>query len=189
MKDSLHVLGRLGFLVALFITFDVAAAAQFRPPPPVPVPRSTTADKSRPDEGDQGPTTLEEELRAKRAIKYAEKEHQEYLSRAREISELGQGLVSAYKEKQVLGSSDLKKLEKLEKLTKKIRNEVGASDDGFVLEHKPGTLAEAVESVGKVSTSLNEKVLKTPRRVVSAALIEEANVLLELVRVLRDFTR
>ncbi len=83
----------------------------------------------------------------------------------------------------------MKKLEKLEKLTKKIRSEAGASEDEVVLEEKPGDLAAAVESVAKVSSSLSERVLKTPRRVVSTSIIEEANVLLELIRIVRTFAR
>ncbi|MDQ3474704.1 MAG: hypothetical protein M3447_13315, partial [Acidobacteriota bacterium] len=91
------------------------------------------------------------------------------------------------KQNRSLGSADLKKLEKLEKITKKIRSEAGASEDDFELEEKPNDLAEAVNFVAKVSTSLSEKVLKTPRRVVSAAIIEESNVLLELIRIVRTY--
>ena len=58
-----------------------------------------------------------------------------------------------------------------------------------MLEEKPANLADAVESVEKVSSSLGEKVLKTPRQVVSATIIEEANVLLELIRIVRNFAR
>ncbi len=36
---------------------------------------------------------------------------------------------------------------------------------------------------------LSEKVMKTPRQVVSTAIIEEANVLLELIRIVRNFAR
>src|SRR6185503_8843783 len=133
------------------------------------------------------PTALDDEMRAKRAIKYAEKEHQENLSRAREASELGSSLAAAFKQNNCLGSKDFKTLEKLEKIAKKIRTEAGASDDDFELEKKPQDLATAVDSVAKVSASLSDKVIKTPRQVVSAAIIEESNVLLELIRIVRTF--
>jgi hypothetical protein len=148
-----------------------------------------TADKSRPDSDEQAPTSLDYEMSAKRAIKYAEKEHQENLSRAREASELGAAIASAFKEKQALTANELKKLERLEKTTKKIRSEYGGSEDDFALEEKPENLAEAVEWVGKVSSSLNDKIVKTPRRVVSAAIIEDANVLLELIKFVQKFPR
>jgi hypothetical protein len=172
-------------LTAIVLLAQLSLKAQVvRPPTP---PTSMTADKSRPDSDDQAPTDLDYEMRAKRAIKYAEKEHQENLTRAREASELGNAVATAFKQNKSLGSADLKKLEKLEKITKKIRNEAGASDDEFELECKPHDLAEAIDSMAKVSTSLSEKIIKTPRRVVSAAIIEESNVLLELIRIVRTF--
>ena len=168
----------------LFLAHATLNAQTVRPPT---APTSMTADKSRPDSEEQAPTPLDYEMRAKRAIKYAEKEHQENLSRAREASELGSSLAAAYKQKNSLGSKDLKTLEKLEKITKKIRTEAGGSDDDFELEDKPGDLLTAVDSVAKVSASLSDKVIKTPRRVVSTAIIEESNVLLELIRIVRTF--
>jgi hypothetical protein len=172
-------------LAALVLSAQQLLHAQvLRPPKP---PTTMTADKSRPDSDEQAPTALDYELRAKREIKYAEKEHQENLTRAREASELGNALAAAFKENRSLGAADLKKLEKLEKITKKIRNEAGASDDEFELERKPQDLAEAVDGVAKVSTSLSQKVLKTPRRVVSTSIIEDSNVLLELIRIVRTY--
>lgn len=172
-------------LAGLTLFAQVSLEAQVvRPPTP---PSTITADKSRPDSGEQAPTALDDEMRAKREIRYAEKEHQENLTRAREASQLGNALAAAFKQNQSLGSTDLKKLEKLEKITKKIRSEAGASDDDFELEEKPSDLADAVNCVAKVSTSLSERVLKTPRRVVSASIIEESNVLLELIRLVRTY--
>lgn len=172
-------------LAGLALIAELSLDAQVvRPPKP---PTTMTADKSRPDSDEQAPTALDYEMRAKREIKYAEKEHRENLTRAREASELGNALAAAFKENQSLGSDEIKKLEKLEKITKKIRSEAGASDDDFELEQKPGDLAEAVDCVAKVSNSLSEKVLKTPRRVVSASIIEESNVLLELIRIVRTY--
>lgn len=187
MQKAIQFSARLLFLTFLLLTFSISLKAQtVRPPTPPP---SITAEKSGPDSDEQAPTALDYELRAKRAIKYAEKEHQENLTRARDASELGRELAASFKRKQFLNSDDLKKLDKLEKLTKKIRTEAGASDDEFVLEQKPQNLAEAVESVAKLSSSLSERVAKTPRQVVSAAIIEEANVLLELIRIVRHFAR
>ncbi len=172
-------------LAALALIAQLSLHAQVVRPPTAPT--SITADKSRPDADEQVPTALDVEMRAKREIKYAEKEHKENLSRAREASELGNAVAAAFKQNQSLGSADLKKLEKLEKITKKIRNEAGASDDDFELEEKPNDLADAVNCLAKVSSSLSEKVLKTPRRVVSTSIIEESNVLLELIRLVRTY--
>lgn len=187
MQHSIQMTFRLLVIVGLLVVYQHTMSAQtVRPPTPPP---SITAEKGTPGSEEQAPTSLDYEMRAKRAIRYAEKEHQDNLTRAKEASQLGSQLNAAFKSQQALNSSDLKKLEKLEKLTKKIRTDAGASDDDFVLERKPENLAAAVESVEKVSCSLSENVLKTPRQVVSATIIEEANVLLELIRIVRNFTR
>jgi hypothetical protein len=186
MDRSIHFAARSLAVAFVVLVAEAALVAQAVRRPPTP-PTSISADKSRPDSEEQAPTALDDEMRAKRAIRYAEKEHQENLSRAREASELGSSLAAAFKQNNCLGSKDFKTLEKLEKITKKIRTEAGASNDDFELEKKPEDLAAAVDRVAKVSASLSDKVIKTPRQVVSAAIIEESNVLLELIRIVRTF--
>ena len=149
---------------------------------------SITADKSSPDSPDQR-NSMAEEMRIKREIKSAEKDHQQNLDRAKEASDLGQALVSAFKKNNSLDREDIKKLEKLEKLAKRIRSEAGGSEDEVSLEKKPGDLEEAMNCVSKVSASLNEKVQETPRQVVSTTIIDKANVLLELIRIVRTFSQ
>src|SRR5215211_4288007 len=59
-------------------------------PSPTPPPRPVEGGFKNPD--DTPLTTFEEEIRAKREIKIAEKEHEENLKRAREIAEIGKEL-------------------------------------------------------------------------------------------------
>lgn len=132
---------------------------------------------------------MAEELRIKREIKSAEKDHEENLERAREVSDLGRELVVAFKKNNSLDRDDIKKLDKLEKLAKRIRSEAGGSEYEVRIEKKPGDLVQAMDCVAKVSASLNEKVQETPRQVVSATIIDKANVLLELIRIVRTFCR
>jgi hypothetical protein len=132
---------------------------------------------------------MAEEMRVKREIRYAEREHQQNLDRAQELSELGKDLAVSFKKKQSLDRDDLKKLERLEKLANKIRNEAGGSEDEQPVEKKPDNLAETIDCIAKISASLNENVQQTPRRVVSTATINKANVLLELIRIARGFFR
>ena len=131
-------------------------------------------------------TEMEEEMKAKRAIKYAEKEYQENLDRARDLSVLGAAIVTSYKEKQALNQEDIKKLEKVEKLAKGIRRAAGGSEDDTEMEKPPTNLSAAIKMLGDLSHSLKEKVEKTPKHVISAAVIDEANVLLELIRIVRN---
>src|SRR5688572_8244664 len=63
-------------------------------------------------QSDEAPlTTFEEELRAKQAIKLAEKEHEENLDRAREIGEIGKSLHAGLKNNTSVDREFLKKIE------------------------------------------------------------------------------
>ncbi|HEV7747709.1 MAG TPA: hypothetical protein VGO56_22105 [Pyrinomonadaceae bacterium] len=145
----------------------------------------TEPDGSKKGDREEPLTVVEEEMKAKRAIKEADKEYQENLERARDLSSLGVSIVASFKQKQTLDREDIKKLEKFEKLAKGIRNAAGGSDDKVTLDKSPKDLAAAMDMLSDLSQSLKEKVEKTPKRVISAAVIDEANVLLELIRLVR----
>lgn len=130
---------------------------------------------------------IEEEFRIKRFIKLAQKQHQENINRAQELSSLGAQIGAAFKEKNQLDREDFKKIDKLEKLAKSIRSAAGGSDDANEANNAPN-LSVAVSEMTKLTSSLKEEVEKTPRRVVSAAVIDHANVLLELIRRIRDLS-
>ena len=128
-------------------------------------------------------------MRAKRLIKIAEKEHQDNINRAREISQLGKQLQETLKTRGALDREDSKKLERIEKLTRKIRGEAGGGDDEVKLENRPIDLTSTLTRVAEVTECLSKNVQNTPRQVVSAAVIDNANVLLELIKIMRTFSR
>jgi hypothetical protein len=178
MIGSVRVLVILGIVVT-FLT-------------PVTAQRNPLNQKQTSIDGDKGGddpprpfAELEEEMRAKRAIKFAEKEYQENLDRARDLSQLGTSIVASFKQKKELDREDVRKLEKVEKLAKGIRSAAGGSEDDVEMDKPPRDLASAVSMLGELSKSLKEKVEKTPKHVISAAVIDEANVLLELIRIVR----
>ncbi|HEV2829742.1 MAG TPA: hypothetical protein VGW76_19235 [Pyrinomonadaceae bacterium] len=129
--------------------------------------------------------TMEAEMLAKRAIKEEEKQYRENLERARDLCALGTTIVSSFKKKNWLDEGDLKKLEKVEKLAKGIRRAAGGSEDEVEMENPPRDIASAMEMLETLSQSLKANVEKTPKHVISAAVIDKANVLLELIRILR----
>lgn len=131
--------------------------------------------------------SIEEDMRARRAIRFAEEAHQHHVERAEEVSRLASELEASFKQSGSLSSEDTKTLSRLEKLTKKIREEAGGSEDEEV-EPRPPDLSSAIAKVAEVSKALNERVQNTPRQVVSTAVIDDANVLLELLRVVRDLS-
>ncbi|HZJ45124.1 MAG TPA: hypothetical protein VFD63_15225 [Pyrinomonadaceae bacterium] len=159
-----------------------------RPTPTPPrVPDGMSADKSAISDDPRPMTTFEEELKAKRAIKLAEKEHEENLKRAREISDIAKQLQASFKSKSMLDRDDSKRLDRLEKLTKKIRGEAGGESEEVEIINRPTDTEKAVTQIAEKAASLSENVQKTPRQVVSASVIGSANVLLELIRMARSF--
>ena len=127
----------------------------------------------------------ESEMHARLTLKAEKKQYDENVARAREASELATQLVDAYEAKKVFNSDDGKKLERLEKLTKRIRNEAGGSETEPDMKDIPGVLEAAVKQVAELADDLRKLVEKTPRHVVSASVINEANKLLGLIQHVR----
>ena len=152
-------------------------------PPPQPVDGRVKPDDERPL------TTFEEEIRAKREIKLAEKYHKENLDRAKEIDQLGKELLEGLKGKSSLDRVSQKKIERLEKLTKKVRDEAGGENEEIEIADRPTDISGAATQIQKASETLSKNVINTPRQVVSATVIGNANVLLELIKLLRGFDR
>jgi hypothetical protein len=167
-------------IVSLIAASYSTGSAQLRPP----ATPSISADRNSNDEP-QTYASMEEEMRAKREIEAAEKAHKENLTRARKLAFLGAAVLSDFKEKHFLDRDGIKDLEKAEKLAKSIRDAAGGCDDKVQLENRPADLSAALSMISEVADSLKKKVEKTPKRVVSAAVIDDANVLLELIRIAR----
>ena len=182
--DRMRAVSILIFVVLFGGSVAVAQIAPstrpIAPPPPRPVEGSM-----RPS--DRPLTTFEEEMRATRAIKMAEKEHRDNLKRAKEIEQIGKELHQTLKDKSVIDRNSLKKVERLEKLTRKIRSEAGGDDEDVIIDNKPIDLCGAVTQIAETSESLSKNVQDTPRQVVSASVIGKANVLLELLKMVRGF--
>lgn len=158
-------------------------------PPPSPPPTPIDGTVKSQDKNEAPLTTFEEELRMKRAIKLAEKDHQENLERAREIAQIAKQLKENVKDDSSLDRNSVKKIERLEKLTKKIRGEAGGEDEEVEIVNRPTDVCSAVKQIAEASESLSKDVQNTPRQVVSASVIGNANVLLELIKILRSFVR
>ena len=180
-------------LLTLFFIFFAVGFAHAQTPPnrptPTPPPRPVDDIRKSSDDDERPLTTFEEEMRAKRAIKLAEKDHQENLKRANELLQLGKELHETLKGKTTIDRVSMKKIERLEKLTKKIRGEAGGEDEEVNIVDRPTDISSAVAKIAEASESLSKNVQNTPRQVVSASVIGNANVLLELIKMLRGFVR
>jgi hypothetical protein len=180
-----HVPAVLIFVILFCSSHAVAQIPPASRPSPTPPPGPIDGTIKNPDNTPL--TTFEEELRAKRAIKLAEKDHEENLKRAREIAQLGKELNDSLKDKSVLDRVSLKKVERLEKLTRKVRGEAGGEEEEVEIPNRPLDLPATLAQIAEESESLSKKVQDTPRQVVSASVICKANVLLQLIKMVRNF--
>lgn len=183
-----HTVVTLFSMVLAFLFCAGLVVAQTSTPRPTPSPPRPIDGTSKGSD-DIPLTTFEEELRAKRAIKLAEKDHQENLNRAREIAQLGKELKESLKNKTSIDRDSLKKIERLEKLTRKIRGEAGGEDEELDIANRPSDIPSALIQIAETAECLSKDVQNTPRQVVSASVIGNANVLLELIKMLRAFAR
>lgn len=162
----------------LFGATWVTARAQTMIPPPQPTPTDRRDEKI-----DFG--AREFDARSRLILKAEKKAYDEHVGRAKEARDLAAELEKTYETAHVFNAADYKKLERLEKLTRRIRNEVGGSQTDADPKEMPKTTDEAVDLLAEMTKEMCEEVEKTPRRVVSASIIDQANKLISLIQHLR----
>ncbi len=169
----------------LFFIAAISSAGAFAQSRPIP-PSNTQQPSEDKHDADVDFGARETDARARLIIKAEKKAYEEHVERAKEAKQIAAELKTAYDAKQALSSADQKKLERLEKLTRRIRNEVGGSDDDADPKDLPKSMGEAVESMAKLTEELCDQVEKTPRHVISAAIIDQANKLIGVIQFVRD---
>jgi hypothetical protein len=132
--------------------------------------------------------TQQEMLRSM-AIKREENNYKEHVSRAKENAQLAVEVHEAFTSQKALQNSDLKKLSRMEKLSRQIRSNAGGEENKDELKEPPPQVEAALERLVELSAELQKKVESTPRQVVSAAVIKRANEIVELVRHIRTLYR
>jgi len=187
MKKITYTACTLAALLSIFFSGAVASAQSVSPKNSSP--QNIPGEGGKKNSGDDNTplTTFEEEIRAKRAIKMAEKEHKENLDRAREIQQIGKELKETLQGTSTLDRDSLKKVERLEKLTKKVRGEAGGESEEMNIVNPPTDLPTAACQIAEKTETLSKEVQDTPRQVVSTSVITSANILLELIRIARTF--
>jgi flagellar biosynthesis GTPase FlhF len=170
---------------AMFLLFTVTALAQTRNPN-IPNPQPTPEDK-------HGATidfsSRVEEMRRILILKEEKKAYEANVARAKEAQQLAADLKSSYEAKDAFTAEDQKKLERLEKLTRRIRNEAGGSDSEDDEKDLPSTLKSAVSSLADMAEGLCKEVKRTPRKVLSATIIGQANKLIGMIQYVREKVR
>jgi hypothetical protein len=127
-----------------------------------------------------------EEMLRRAEIKHEEESHAEMVERSDEAAQIGEEVLDSFNKNKSLTDDDLKKLERMEKLARKIRGSAGGSDKVEGSEDPPGKIGAAVERLAAISGALKKSVAKTSRLVISAAVIKNSNDMIELIRHIRS---
>ncbi len=150
-----------------------------------------SAQTDNPANNEELPRNIKESL-VKSRIDREKKDFQELLERGDEAAKLSGELNKSFAENKRLTTDDFKKLERLEKLSKKIREELGASNSaGESLtadsdDEKISSMPDAVDKLKNVSQKLSDELKKTTRYIISAVAIQASNAVLKIVRFIRQ---
>lgn len=136
-----------------------------------------------------GPTGLRETL-YKLQVEESKKEYDAMLKRGEEAVKLAADLDRLLEKNGHLTPAEFAKVTEVEKLVKKIRSELGGSDDdgedpGADGTETPATTKDAVKRLRSAADSLYQDLKKTNRFTISATAIETANAILKVARFLR----
>jgi len=189
MTSQRILLSRIAFLVFAFaVLLTAAEGASAQIPATSPTPTLTNRDPDK-DDHPRDFGSPEAEMREKLRIKAEKKDYEENVARAREVSDLANAVLKDYEAAKTLTSDDSKKLDRLEKLTKRIRNEAGGSDSQVETKDPPASQDDAIKRIADFAVELKKLVEKTPRHVVSAAVIDQANKIIGVVQYMRNRVR
>lgn len=183
---------RFLFLTALLLVLVVTVNSQTQnkpnfPPPSDPNVKDSSKDGSKDDVRYGSP---EAEMRSKLEIKEEKKKYDEHLARAKEAAELASQISHSFLTNKSMSSEDQKRFERLEKLTKRIRTDAGGENKADAdLEDIPAGMDQTLKRISEMADQLQKLVENTPRNVVSAAVIDQANKLLTLIQHTRVTSR
>lgn len=141
------------------------------------------------------PKNIKESLEKQR-IEREKKDYQEMLERGEEALKLSEELEKSVAQNSKLSVQDQSKLERLEKIVKKIRKELGGDDDNTEIganlgekdggeeskENKSLDVVSAVKILQSNAAKLVEELKKTTRFSISAMAIQSSNALLKIVK-------
>lgn len=157
---------------------------------PLPEPGSRS---DRRDGSLDRPSGLDEMLAKQRAQRH-KKNHEEMLERGEEALRLANQLEASFSQNKAFSSHDKAKLESLERVVLKIREDLGGDDedeDKTTAEDletdgsKPPTVEEAFKDLRSTTVKLVDELKRTTRYSISVIAIKSSNSVLRLVKFLR----
>ena len=141
---------------------------------------------------DDGPHGIKETF-VKMRIEKEKKEHDQMVERGEEVLKIAEKLEKAYAQKGRLTDEEKTQLADVERLGKKIRSDLGGSDDGEDIDNnedepaqtKPLSPADAIKFLRSTTANLFDELKTSTRFTISAAAIQSSNAVIRLARFLR----
>ncbi len=169
----------------VFLTVDILAQQPSTTPP-----KSKLSIKEERD--DDTPPSVSEMVEKQRILRQ-KKEYDEMLKRGEEALKLSEELEESFNDRETISNADLQKLEALEKVVGKIRDELGGDDDDDGML-KDSTASEnsarrdavsAFKYLRDSTVKLVDELKKSSRFSISVAAIESSNAVIRIARFLR----
>ena len=137
-------------------------------------------------EKEELPKGIKETL-AKGRIEREKKDYEELHGRGKEAVKLSDELEKSFSQNNQISADDRKKLDRLEKLVKKIREGIGGKDDDETVEfaERPSSIFSALKTLQSNTIKLVDELQKTSRYSISVVAVESSNLLLKVVSFLR----
>lgn len=148
------------------------------------VPRMGVSDSAR-EQHERRIDSFRLEAERDLQLKREKESYQQNIERAKENARLSTEILDALTRNKSIGQEEIKKLGRMEKLSRQIRSNAGGSGDKFELENPPREIEETVKRLSCLADELNKRLDKTTRHVVSASLIQQTNEMIELIRYAR----
>jgi hypothetical protein len=179
------------FVFILLLLGGLATFGQQQQTTPVVVinpPRPSIARQQ--DENDYRAPTIRETLEKMRIAK-EKKDFDQMITRGGDVLKITEEIEKAYEQQGRLTPGEYSKIANVEKLVKKIREELGGDgDDGDKEEAEPKqsrlmTAADAIKGLRQTTAALFDELKKTTRFSISATAIQTSNAVLRLAKFLK----
>lgn len=154
------------------------------------IPRSADSKSRRMHKDDDQEVTLPDDMRIKMAIAREENEYKKTLEDVEKLSGLSEEVARVYVDRKQLSADEVKKLNTIEKLAKRVLNHAGGEEVG----DKSGSverlaLAEAIDKLNAAAACIKKDMKAETRFVVSATVVANSNQVISLARLIRHLQK
>jgi hypothetical protein len=169
---------RSNFIILLFTLLAFASVTTF-----AQVPNNTPPALAKSEEINK-PKGFRETMQKMR-IEREKRDYKEMMDRSDQALRISEQLEKSFSQHGKLTRENFDQIASIEKLTRKIRNELGGDDDDDKSNQPNLSEADAVKTLRERVVNLCDELKKTTRFSISAAAIEGTNAVLKIARFFR----